>query len=307
MGSINMNDQLLIPILAFVTAISLGGAALIIYTSRKTPLRARLQRLKQGGEGAEEEERKDPMLEGLVRMGTMVSSGDSSKDLKVQLTTAGFHHVNAAAIYLGAKMLLFLFGLVGAGVLVSVARLPLTQGILLVFLGATTLFFIPNLYVDSCRRDRRARIKNQLPDVIDLLEICVSGGMGLDMAWNSVAQEFRHLSPLLADEMALTNLEMHLGGERGDAMRHMAERTGADEMLSLVAVLVQTERFGTSVGEALRVFAANMREIRSQRAEESAEKMALKMLFPLTVLIFPVVLIVAIGPAGITLTELFSG
>jgi tight adherence protein C len=125
--------------------------------------------------------------------------------------------------------------------------------------------------------------------------------MGLDMAWNHVCDEIRSVSHVLSDEMALTVLEINLGAPRTVAMRHMAERTGAEELASLVALLVQSDRFGTSVADSLRTFAVGMREQRSQRAEEQAEKTAVKLLFPLVFFIFPVMLIVMVGPAGITL------
>jgi tight adherence protein C len=130
--------------------------------------------------------------------------------------------------------------------------------------------------------------------------------MGLDMGWNAVADESRRVSDTLADEMALTNLEMHLGANRTSAMRHMVERTGVDELGSLVAVLVQSERFGTSITEALRTFAKSMREIRSQRAQECAEKMAVKLIFPMVLFIFPVTFIVVGGPAAMKLLEIMT-
>ena len=146
-----------------------------------------------------------------------------------------------------------------------------------------------------------------LPHAIDLLEICVSSGMGLEMAWNAVGDEVRRVSTILADEMALANLEMHLGADRASAMRHMAERTGAEEISSLVATLVQSERFGTKVADALRVFAESMRIERSQRAEEAAEKMAVKLLFPLILFIFPSMLIVCAGSAVIQIVQVLGG
>jgi tight adherence protein C len=178
--------------------------------------------------------------------------------------------------------------------------------ILIVLSGTALAFFIPNIVLGHIANHRCSTVRRYLPDVIDLLEICVSGGMGLDTAWNAVATEIRAVSPLTADEMALTNLEVLLGAERGEAIRNMAMRTNSKELESLVAVLVQSQRFGTSISEALRVFAQTMREIRSQRAEEMAEKMAVKMLFPMVIFIFPVVLIVSTGPAIMTLVEIFS-
>jgi tight adherence protein C len=131
--------------------------------------------------------------------------------------------------------------------------------------------------------------------------------MGLDSAWNAVSEEVRGVSKALADEMALTSLQLRLGASRSVAMRTMAERTAVDEIGSLVAVLVQSERFGTSISDALRTFAGSMRERRSQNAAESAEKTAVKLLFPMVLFIFPAVFVVTAGPAAITIYKLISG
>jgi tight adherence protein C len=135
----------------------------------------------------------------------------------------------------------------------------------------------------------------------------VTSGMGMDQAWNAVTDQIRGVSPTLADEMALTNLEMHLGASRAEAMRHMAERTGATELGSLVVCLAQAERFGTSMQTALRNFAGSMREARSYRAQEAAEKMAIKLLFPMVILVFPPAVIVMAGPAVMKLFKALSG
>ena len=168
------------------------------------------------------------------------------------------------------------------------------------------MFFVPNVVVYRRRLARRNEIRHHLPDVLDLLQICVTSGMGLDMAWNAVSDEIRGVCPILADEMALTNLELHLGSPRSVAMRRMADRTGAAEISSLVAVLLQSERFGTSISDALRVYATSMREKRSQQAAENAEKMAVKLLFPMVMFIFPSILVVTVGPASVTIAEMMS-
>ncbi len=204
------------------------------------------------------------------------------------------------------KLLLLLFGLAAIPLALIPLDLSLPIKINLTGLVAVVLFFVPNLATRVRRNKRRSEARQFLPDAVDLLEVCVSAGMGLDMAWNSVSDEVRRVSPVLADEMALTNLEIRLGASRTDAMRHMAERTGADELSSLVVLLVQAERFGTSVADALRLFANTMRNTRSERAEEAAEKMAVKLLFPLVLFIFPVMLIVMAGPAGITLVRVLG-
>ncbi len=123
------------------------------------------------------------------------------------------------------------------------------------------------------------------------------------MAWNSVARQIRGVSGAFADEMELTNLEINLGVPRSTAMRHMAERTGAEDISSLVALLIQSDRFGASIVDALRTFAQSMRESRSQEASEAAEKMSVKLLFPMVLFIFPALLIVMVGPAILELVK----
>jgi tight adherence protein C len=167
--------------------------------------------------------------------------------------------------------------------------------------GSAMLFFIPNLAVGIRRDKRRAEVKKVLPDAVDMLEICVSSGMGIDAAWTAVGDEIRRVSPTFADEMELTNLEVSLGVPRAVAMRHMADRTGAEDLSSLVALLVQSERFGAGIIEALTTFAKTMRETRGQRAEEAAEKMAVKLLFPMVMFIFPALILIMVGPALIQL------
>ena len=294
-------------LLAFVSVICLGGALLAAVSARRRTIRARL--LGPKGEPRDRDDSGDklPLVRTAARIGSIVSPKGTSSGLRKQMMKAGFHDRSSVAIFLGAKMFLLVAGLVALGILATFIEAPLALRLLSVMCGATVLFFVPNILVQLRCRNRCAEIRCYLPNMVDLLEICVSGGMGLDMAWNSVADEIRTVSPLLADEMALTNLETHLGADRAVAVRNMAERTGADELSRLVAVLVQTQRFGTSVSDALRIFAASMRELRSQKAEESAETMSGKMLFPMILCIFPVVLIVAIGPACITLYHIFSG
>lgn len=302
-----LDANLLIPILAFVSVLCLGGAVLSASVTYRRLLKSRLHGYKSP-DRIDSNSNHSPVARFLGHVGKATGSKEKPKSsLRKELVRAGYHGQGTMAIYMGAKMLLLVVGLFVFGGIALFGDFGLRINALLVIGGVGFLFFLPNWYVAWRAQRRAGEIRRHLPDAIDLLEICVSGGMGLDQAWNSVADQIRSVSPMLADEMALTNLEMHLGGQRADAMRHMAERTGADELASLVAVLVQSERFGTSVADALRVFTQSMREQRSQKAEESAEKMAVKMLFPMIVLIFPVVLIVAVGPAGITLSNLFGG
>lgn len=294
-------------IIAFTTLLSvifLGGAMVTGLAARKQRLTKRLVGLQEDMSDTDETAEKPVLVRTLMRIGSVVSSSKGpSLGLRTQLSRAGFQGRSAVTIFLGAKMIFLVAGLLAAGALTLVLEMSFTTKSLVVMLGAAVPFILPNMVLRVRHKSRTFEVKTHLPDVVDLLEICVSGGMGLDMAWNSVADEIRTVSPLLANEMALTNLEMHLGVSRGDAISNMADRTGSEDLAGLVAVLVQSEKFGTSVSEALETFAKTMREIRSERAEESAQKMALKMLFPMILLIFPCVMLVAVGPAVIILVD----
>lgn len=296
--------ELLVPILIFVAVVAVGSAVTAALIGRSKSIQMRL-RLSDSASAVEPSASGDGLARMLGRMATAFSFGATSK-LKKELANAGYYGDAAAQTYIGLKLLLLFFGLAATALALIPLDLALLIKINLTVFVAVVLFFVPNLVTRARRNKRRSEAREFLPDAVDLLEVCVSAGMGLDMAWNSVSDEVRRVSPVLADEMALTNLEIRLGASRTDAMRHMAERTGADELSSLVVLLVQAERFGTSVADALRLFANTMRNTRSERAEEAAEKMAVKLLFPLVLFIFPVMLIVMAGPAAITLVRVLG-
>ncbi len=299
-----MNAQLIIPILTGAAVVSVGGAMLLNRRLKRAPLEERLQDISGGTVrgSSSSPNAGSGKFTGLVHnLGSAVSSKKSSITLREQLTQAGYHQAGAASVYIGAKIILLVCGLTIALALIVPTELKGQTKITSISAIAMGLFFLPNMVVSSQRRKRCSLIRRHLPDAIDLLEICASAGMGLDQAWNAVTDESRTVCPTLADEMALTNLEIHLGATRTDAMRHMATRTGAEELSSLVAMLLQAERFGTSISEGLQNYATFMRETRSQRAQEAAEKMAVKLIFPMVIAIFPAVVLLMAGPAFIAL------
>jgi tight adherence protein C len=286
------------PVLTGVS-VMLIGAAILVRRREKDAVELARRRAMQDQDVANEDYGRPRLIGTVQRVGEMVGRGKASKGLRERLAAAGYHGASAASIFLGAKVMLF-----GGGVALLFyllqsfqASLGMSSVLLLTAMGGFVFFFIPDLAVGIARDRRRQNIRRHLPDAVDLLEICVSAGLGLDQAWNSVAEEIRRVCPTLADEMELTNLEISLGASRAVAMRHMAERTGAEDISSLVALLVQSERFGASIVDALRTFATTMRETWSQRAEETAERMAVKMLFPMVLFIFPALLIITVGPA----------
>jgi tight adherence protein C len=297
----DINPEILIPILTFVSVITIGASILISRTQKKKMLEERLQH----DVGTEIHEtrsnEKSVFVKVLERVGNLASHGHATATLREQLARAGYLNIAAPAIYTGIKMLLFMAGLVGMAILVIPADISLLAKITLISLSGIVIFFVPNMVILGRAKKRRDEISRHLPEAIDLLEICVSSGIGLEMAWNIVADEIQPVSPILAGAMALSNFEIHLGANRVEAMRHMAERTGVDKLSSLAAILVQTERFGTSIGSTLQVFAESMREERNFEAQENAEKMAVKLIIPMVLFIFPAILIIVAGPAVITI------
>lgn len=300
------SSQFTVGLLTFLSVMGLGGAGVAALWARRMLLRDRLEGesskfdIESNGLNATQTTMVD-------RVGTAFQPRKRSGKLEQQLAQAGYFSPTAAGIYLGAKLLLFTL----AAIVLAAAlyRLPLdtSRWLSLTIAGAAIASFIPNLVVSSRRAARRKEIQIRLSDTIDMLEICVSSGMGLEMAWHSVAQRISMVSPALADEMALVNLETHLGADNASAMRNMAERTGVHELASLTAVLLQSERFGTSVADALKTFAMSLREERSLRAQEAAEKLVVKLLFPMVLFIFPAVVIVLVGPAFLQLSEALGG
>lgn len=304
-----MTDIFLVSGLIFVAVMFTGGAVLIVRAHRLRLLQARLSGVhtSEHTTGAQVAHGNSWLVGLLQHIGLAYTPGEPSPSLREWLGRAGYYAPQTASVYMGVKIIMFLVGLSAIALMVVPLDVSIPIKIVAIGSGAGIFFFLPNFYVQQKLKKRTAEVRQFLPDATDLLDICVSTGMGLDTAWNTVAEEIRRVSSVLADEMALTNLEMHLGANRAVAMRHMALRTGAVELQSLVSILVQSQRFGTSVSEALRSFATMMREARSNRASEAAEKLAIKLIFPLVVFIFPAILIVAAGPAGIKIAQLFGG
>lgn len=302
-----LGPEVIVGVLAFVAVIFIGVTVLFLREQRRKASAKRLHdtgsRSGRGGIG-----QASRFLKFIEQIGNYVSHGRASTSLWEQLIRAGYMGRGAPAIYTGIKILLFAAGVTVTVVLIVPREdIDTTRKLLLVSLGGVVPFFLPNMFVRLQEKKRQEEIRLFLPDAVDLLEICVSSGIGLDMAWNMVAAEIRHVSAVLAHAMDLSNFEIHLGVSRTQAMRNMATRTGAEQLSSLAAILVQSERFGTSVAAALQEFAAWMREDRNMTAEEKAEKLPIKLLFPMAFFIFPAIIVVSVGPAMISLSRALGG
>ncbi len=301
-------EKLVIPGLTFLSITAVGASILLSRAQKRKSLETRMR---EGVPTAPDtagtaEKQKSALVQLLEKIGNIVSHGRASTNLWEELIRAGYYSKTAPAIYTGIKMSLFILGLVCAAVFVLPSKYNIAAKINVIFMGGVVLFFVPNILLKLRLRKLHNEICLYLPDAVDLLEICVSSGIGLSMAWNIVADEIQNVSSTLAGAMALTNFEIHLGVSRIDAMRHMADRTGVDKLSSLAATLVQTERFGTSIATALKEFAQSMREERYFTAEESAEKMAVKLVIPMVLFIFPAVMIVVAGPAVVSIYKMMA-
>jgi tight adherence protein C len=229
-----------------------------------------------------------------------------SEDLHWELMQAGYRHRDGRAVYAGSKALsTIVFGLVGtlAG---RFANLGI-DSLIMVSVGAVILgYFAPNLWVGYQGKRRREQIMLSLPDGLDLMVICVEAGQGLNAALLRVGIEMRRHAPALSDELQMVNYEIRMGLSRGQALRNFASRTGVEEARALAAVLIQSDKLGTSVARPLRVHAQSMRTRRRQRAEEAARKTPVKLVFPLVFLIFPELLLVLLAPAMLQLYRVLS-
>lgn len=302
--SISITIQIVLALLVF-SIVFLVGFLVILFHRRSKKLDVRMVGVFEDDPFIDKKPERSGFLRFLERLGNLASHGRPNAELWEQLIQAGYMSPYAPAIYTGIKILAFMIGCVVTFFLVMIGldneAMNLMTKLTLVLLGATVFFLLPNMYIMYRMKKRHDQIYRHLPEAVDLMEICVSSGLGLDMAWNIVADEIMRVCPVLSNSMSLTNFEMHLGVSRIDAMKHMAERTGVEELKSLAAILIQTDRFGTSIAETLQVFAKSIREERSFLAQEVAEKMSVKMLIPMILFIFPAVLIVILGPAFITI------
>jgi len=217
--------------------------------------------------------------------------------LKERLIYAGYRGSEALTVFFGIRLgLAIVLFLLGSSV---VPKSSLMIGLA----GAAFGYLLPSMALGRLAKRRQHRIRLSLPDALDLLVVSVEAGLGLDQAIQRVGDELAFAHPELSGEMRMINLELRAGKGRSEALRNLAERTGVDDLSSLAAMLIQTDKFGTSVARSLRVHSETLRTKRRQRAEEAAAKTGVKMVFPLVFCIFPAIWVVTIGPAAIKFVE----
>lgn len=307
MNTIFMNaTQIIYLALIFFTVFVVVMVILTQFNPR--PLQARLQLLKQGSPLAEgsAETSAEPAwisrvieLTGPVAKLSLPSEGWEKSQLRIRFMNAGYRSSIAPVLFFVAKTILT-FALPALFALyVNIAGLDFKPNTFLFSLvGLAALgYFLPNAFLEQRIAHRKREIFESFPDAMDLITVCVEAGLGLDAALARVGEEMHVRSPILGEELHLINLELRAGSSRERALRNLALRTGVEEIDTLVAMLVQSDRFGTSVADSLRVHAESLRTKRRLRAEEAAAKIAVKLLFPLIFFIFPSMLLVLLGPA----------
>jgi tight adherence protein C len=221
--------------------------------------------------------------------------------LRVRFINAGIRSTSAPIIFYAAKTLLpLLFAAAGyAGLEIAGQSLERNTLIFVLLVMATLGCYLPNIALSRAIKARKQELFDNFPDAADLMLVCVEAGLGLDAALVRVADEMKIKSRVLTEEIHLTNLETRAGSTREKALRNLGLRTGVDEINTFATMLSQADKFGTSVGESLRVFSDDLRHKRQIRAEELAAKLPTKMLFPLVLCIFPAISMVILGPAGV--------
>jgi tight adherence protein C len=308
MGEINIA-----PILAFV-GVMLGAWFLLNATMSKTSqAEERLERVARPKSLAEIEMKAKPenadrykgLKDAVKNMGGMLEpqSELEKNTLKVKLANAGFRSEAAPQIYQGARVICFVvlggFGLVAGYFQGDQIQVKMMIAAIFGMIG----FYGPSLFLSMTISARQKEIFLTLPDALDLMVVCVESGLGLDAAMRKVTEEMKGHAKVLCEEFALANLQLQMGRPRREVLHDLGVRTGVDDVKSLAAILIQADRFGSSIATALRVQSDSMRTRRKQIAEEKAAKTAVQLIFPLVLFIFPGIFVVLVGPAAILIAK----
>jgi tight adherence protein C len=291
---------LLLPLLAFIFAsLLVGVVGLRLAGNRGSIVEQRLAEV-TGHRPAHEDRPRGAALSGFIkRLGSRVPIAPSEVGkVRQRLIQAGHRGPEALAAFVGIRIT------VALAAFVLLATPLLFKPNVAVGLGGSLLgYLLPGIVLARRAKRRQHLIQLGMADALDLMVVSVEAGLGLDQAMLRVSDELAFAHPDLSEELRLVNIELRAGKSRGDALRNLADRTGLDDLVSLSTMLIQTDKFGTSVAQSLRVFSETLRTKRRQRAEEAAAKTGVKMVFPLVFCIFPAIWVVAIGPAAIKFVQ----
>jgi tight adherence protein C len=244
----------------------------------------------------------------LENLGERVSPGELEiGKTRRKLVTAGFRDPSAVPIFYGMRVVMPVVAVFFYVLLVAPAlELTGVRFLFWLFVAAGFGYMMTNGYLSRKIRLRQKELQKALADTLDMLVVCVEAGLGLNQAMARVSEEVEHISPIMSEELQIMNLEIRAGTPREDALRHLGERTDVKDIKGLTSMLIQTDRFGTSIATALRVHSDDLRVKRRQRAEEAAAKTTIKLVVPLAIFVFPAMFVVILGPAILTILDTFG-
>jgi tight adherence protein C len=299
----------ILTILTFIASAGVVVALVFAFSPGVVSIATRLSRLAGIAVPDREEPKfanrqKEKVRDTLATVGKLLPAPSTDKATRTQLLMirAGYRSPEALLAMRGVKLVLPIAALAA----VFFSGLYRINAFFVPVVAFALGYLLPDMWLTWRVSARQRRLRRALPDALDLLVICVEAGLGLDQALMKVSQDMRITHPELSEELQLVNLEMRVGKTRIEALRELARRTGLDDIKALVAMLIQTERFGTSIAQSLRVYSDDMRLKRRQRAEEMSAKTAVKMVPPLVFFIFPALMVVILGPAVLTIIRQFG-
>ncbi|MBY0395676.1 MAG: type II secretion system F family protein [Thermoleophilia bacterium] len=312
-----LNTETLLPIGVFLAITLAVWSVLMIVAGRPMTAEDRLKRVLDPGTrrpdaaslARQQDKIQARVADAAKRLGQSMRPTNEAEvgKIRLELLNAGFRGENAVAVYYGFKLFAGMLALAIATPIV-VGKYGMTQQALPYIVCAGGLaFYLPGIVIGQIKKRRMEAIFLGLPDAIDLMVVCVEAGLGLDTAMRRVTTELATACPALCDEFGIANFQVQMGRVRRDVLRDLGVRTGVDDMRALAAVIIQAEKFGSSIGQALRVHSDSMRTKRRQLAEERAAKTAVKIMIPLVLFIFPGVFVVLVGPAGIQIAKTMMG
>ncbi|MEW5979823.1 MAG: type II secretion system F family protein [Acidobacteriota bacterium] len=299
-----------ITVLTFLLATSLVFYLQYTLLRRKNPLADRLSDLEKTNPfrafdqpfvGEVRDSGVEKVFEPLSKL--LPKSPDEVGATAKKLMRAGYKSKSAVTIFYGIKVVLILAAVLALVFFLRLQTMPIENAIIAVVACLGGGYILPDFILSTRVTARQERIQLALPDALDLLVVCVEAGLGLDQAILKTSEELRVTHPDLCEELNLVNLELRAGKPRKEALKNLADRTGVEDIGSLVTMLIQTDKFGTSIAQSLRVHSDVLRTKRRQRAEEKAHKVSVKLVFPLVFLIFPAMFVIILGPGVIKIVQ----
>lgn len=309
----NPGDQqiwvtIIVAVLFFAFAISM----MFFFVGLMNPIRKRLQNLTKNKE-EKKLQKESELFKGVEKkLGALTpyilpKNIEESSRIKAKLIQAGFRSQNAIFLYFGTKTLLAIFLPFVYFVVVTTTGLQDAKTAMYYSMGVMGFgVFFPNIVLERLKLNRQDKIRRGFPDALDLLVVCIEAGLGLDLALRRIAKELKISHPTLAEEISIVNGEMGAGVDRIQALKNFSERIDLDDIKGFVALLAQSIRFGTSVGQTLRIYSEDFRDKRTQRAEELAAKVGTKLIFPMVLCFFPAFFVVAIGGVILKVMTVFG-